>query len=66
MIRMLYHGRWGEKPKVVWIDDENIEVNGEIKINIKESTMYDNKKKKKFAAKQIQSNWKQKIQIYMY
>jgi hypothetical protein len=41
--RNIYHGTWGEKPKIEWIDNQNININGNI-INIKNSLMYENEK----------------------
>lgn len=44
--RNIYHGGCGDKPTVRWVDNENIEINGSIEINIRNSPMYENKKKK--------------------
>lgn len=27
-MKTLYHGRWGEKPKVIWVDDNIVNIDG--------------------------------------
>lgn len=41
-IKTLYHGHWGEKPKVIWIDNNTVKIN-EIDINIDTSKTWENK-----------------------
>lgn len=42
-IKTLYHGQWGEKPKVIWVDNNIVNINGR-DINIHTSETWQNKK----------------------
>lgn len=42
-IKTLYHGHWGEKPKVIWVNNDIININGR-DMNIYTSEKWENKK----------------------
>lgn len=39
--RILYKGRWSERPQIKWVDEENIEIYGKM-LNIQEDSIWDN------------------------
>lgn len=41
-IKTLYHGRWGEKPKVIWVDNNIVNIDGR-DMNIHTSKIWDTK-----------------------
>lgn len=41
-IKTLYHGYWGEKPNVIWVDNNTVKIN-EIDMNIDTSKTWENK-----------------------
>jgi len=43
-IKIIYHGPYGDKPKVKWLDNENVIINESIKLNIHNSPMWENEK----------------------
>lgn len=42
-IKTLYHGHWGEKPKVIWVNNNTINIDG-VDMNIHTSKTWENKK----------------------